>query len=651
MSMSEGGVSIDTVATNEVNLTENESPASPETEALQEEAPIDVVGEQKLEETQENEAEKDAPVGEINRANVTEENEKKGAEEEETPVMPVEKESVEEGDVVKEEPVQVDQKKDAQEEETPVIPIEEGNVAKEESMQVDQEEKSSPVQVDEKEKTTEAVDKNIEDVKSVAGTEEYDFGHLVAPDAISEMSFALLPEELPKIEESSKETIADQSETEEPKKKKTSKKKKIRPSIVKRESDEYPSLRISGSQSLLITGDFAIAPIGSKPQLPSLYSEATEDEGEVEEEEEVSEEEEIHEMTEAERLEYYQKYDRLSKEHDEVKLKNDELLRRLANYYKRKKMYHVLHEGKVQLDAQKKYEKQLDDYSLQAEQSKKEQLALQTEIADLKQRCTVQERETNEAFEKLQREEFEVGKEIINSEAGKGHEEKFIERYLKRQRIQLNNLVKVRYDYIKIRNKLNETQEALNAIDNLGSNLHLIDYEQLKLDNRNLQDKFEERDLELNRVRRKCQNAVQILAHRREKNAALDADITYLNERLEGVSGEYEDVREQLNQLKMERDGYRAATNKIIANSGLLSRPTLLRDLMNTMEEMEELEKRLLDIKWECETVNNKVKKIRENMASETKMNKIRYIMEGKEFSDSFSGATLSNVMVGTVAG
>ncbi|XP_044269599.1 coiled-coil domain-containing protein 96 [Tribolium madens] len=630
--MSADEVSFDTRNATEENLTENESP---ETEALQEEGQVEAVEEQEIldvinvPENEENNytAEVQENVDEINveiegQTNVVEGDDKADIKQEETSVPPA-VEEMEESEVVKED--------------------------NEQAVQIDVEDKisenKSAVDV---EGVDEKVEKKVEKgLKN--GAEEYDFEHLVEPDAVSEMSFALLPEEVPKFVEPSKDTLVEPVEIEVPKKKKKVKKKKIRPIVARRDSD-YSSIRISGSQSLIITGDFAMAQTGSKPLLPSLISEATEEEVEDEEDEEV-EDEEIKEMTEAERMEYFQKYDRLSKEHDEEKLKNDEFLRRLANYYKRKKMYHVLHEGKVQLDAQKKYEKQLDDYSIQAELSKKEQLALQMEIADLKQKCTIQERETVEAFEKLQHEEFEVGKDIINSEAGRGHEEKFIERYLKRQRIQLNNLIKIRYDYIKIRNKLNETQDALNAIDNLGSNLHLIDYEQLKLDNRNLQDKLEERDLELTRVRRKCQNAVQILAHRREKNAALDADITYLNERLEGVSGEYEDVREQLNQLKMERDSYRAATNKIIANSGLLSRPTLLRDLSNTMDEMEELGKKLEKTKRECIAVSNKVKKIRENMASETKMNKIRLIMEGKQLSASFSGASLSDIMVGTVAG
>ncbi|CAH1367043.1 unnamed protein product, partial [Tenebrio molitor] len=302
---------------------------------------------------------------------------------------------------------------------------------------------------------------------------------------------------------------------------------------------------------------------------------------------------------------YYNTYDILDKQHEEEKAKNIYLQKKLCNYYQKRRMFHVLHDGRVQMDSQKKYEKQ----------------------------CAIRQRQAKECFERLQRDEYEVGKEIVSSEVGKGHEEKLIERYLKRQRIQLSNIMKIRLDFIKIRNRFNEKQETLNALDNLGPDLHLIDYEQLKLDNRNLQDKLEEKELELTRVRAKCQNAVQILAHRREKTAALDVDITHLQERLEGVEGEYEDVREQLNALKQERDAYRSAIAKMKIKSGLLSRPTLLRDMCHKIKEIETLSDHLFDLRGECLDTMKKVNRLKKNMSSETTLKRIKEIMTGIEES------------------
>lgn len=52
-------------------------------------------------------------------------------------------------------------------------------------------------------------------------------------------------------------------------------------------------------------------------------------------------------------------------------------------------------------------------------------------------------------------------------------------------------------------------------------------------------DKIEEREEELTRLRFKCQNTIQILAHIREKSAALDVDIEDLKEEMKVFETEH----------------------------------------------------------------------------------------------------------------
>lgn len=101
----------------------------------------------------------------------------------------------------------------------------------------------------------------------------------------------------------------------------------------------------------------------------------------------------------------------------------------------------------------------------------------------------------------------------------------------------------MRLAYIKIRDRVGEKKTALHALDCVGDNLHLIDYEQLKIENQSHTDKIEERDEELTRLRVRCQGAMQCLAHVREKSAAIQIDIQSLTERYEEVEIEYAEVR------------------------------------------------------------------------------------------------------------
>lgn len=72
---------------------------------------------------------------------------------------------------------------------------------------------------------------------------------------------------------------------------------------------------------------------------------------------------------------------------------------------------------------------------------------------------------------------------------------------------------------------MTEKQVALQAVDKLGDNLRLVDYEQLKIEHRGYADKVEERDEELTKLRAKCDSIFQVLAHLREKSASATLDI------------------------------------------------------------------------------------------------------------------------------
>lgn len=160
-------------------------------------------------------------------------------------------------------------------------------------------------------------------------------------------------------------------------------------------------------------------------------------------------------------------------------------------------------------------------------------------------------------------------------------------------------------------------QEKLNAIEKLDTiegNLHLTDYEQLKSENRTFADKLEERDVELTRLRIKCQHTIQILAHMREKTAALDIDLYELKEEFEFVEKQAVEYREHLADLKHSRDLFRQMSNKIKDESGLLTKPDLLIDMEYSQEQLGKLENELNKCKKDVTKKKAAVKKLRERI-------------------------------------
>lgn len=108
----------------------------------------------------------------------------------------------------------------------------------------------------------------------------------------------------------------------------------------------------------------------------------------------------------------------------------------------------------------------------------------------------------------------------------------------------MEQVARLRLKYIKIRNRVTEKQEALQAVDKLGDNLRLVDYEQLKIEYRGYADKVEERDEELTKLRQKCDSIFQVLAHLREKSASATLDIIKEQQALQEVEMEFVEVRD-----------------------------------------------------------------------------------------------------------
>lgn len=122
------------------------------------------------------------------------------------------------------------------------------------------------------------------------------------------------------------------------------------------------------------------------------------------------------------------------------------------------------------------------------------------------------------------------------------------EKFIKRQKTQIKLIKNLRLKYIQLHNKQNEKLKALDELDHLGPGYRIMDYVQLKIDNRDLHDKLEEKESELIQLRKNCQHTMQVLAHNREKTQVADLDKEKLQNDYEEVDSDLNDVsRKNLN--------------------------------------------------------------------------------------------------------
>ncbi|XP_068632018.1 cilia- and flagella-associated protein 184-like [Battus philenor] len=311
------------------------------------------------------------------------------------------------------------------------------------------------------------------------------------------------------------------------------------------------------------------------------------------------------------RDEYLQAHRDLTHDYQQLKIKNNLLHRRFAEYYKKRKLEHVLKALENSADLEEKYQQKLFAYEELKDKEEKE-------ISDIKSKLQTVENKYNDRleiatkkFEELQQLERSTGTGLIYSKKGKPIAEKTVERLLILQKHKSEYSSSLCLRYIRVRNAVSELEAIVRRLETLGPGLYVAHYEQMYIDKQNLMTKIEERDDELIKNRTKCTEHNQILAHIREKMHHTDEVIDFTEGDLGDAELDLLKAREELGRAKNHRNRLRWSLEAERLKAGLLTRKDLLRDFQDATDEVVNLrEIKLLLIK-EMSNIKEKLKEAR----------------------------------------
>merc|ERR1712014_374839 len=128
----------------------------------------------------------------------------------------------------------------------------------------------------------------------------------------------------------------------------------------------------------------------------------------------------------------------------------------------------------------------------------------------------------------------------------------------------------VRGSNISLKNRLAKLEQMLKK-DELAENLHVIDFEQLKIENQTLNEKIEERNDELHKLRKKTIVTVQIITHMREKVEFVKQDYQSLKAELAQLDQDLAAQRDLVAKTKHDRDDYRADSGKLKQQTSIMN--------------------------------------------------------------------------------
>merc|ERR1712050_366588 len=142
----------------------------------------------------------------------------------------------------------------------------------------------------------------------------------------------------------------------------------------------------------------------------------------------------------------------------------------------------------------------------------------------------------------------------------------------------------VRGSNISLKNRLNKLEQALRKKDELAENLHVIDFEQLKIENQTLNEKIEERNEELHKLRKKTIVTVQIITHMREKVQFVQQEYQALKGELQALDQHLAAQRDLVAKTKHERDEHRSECGKLRQQTGIINSEHLTKDFEQRAE-------------------------------------------------------------------
>jgi hypothetical protein len=150
---------------------------------------------------------------------------------------------------------------------------------------------------------------------------------------------------------------------------------------------------------------------------------------------------------------------------------------------------------------------------------------------------------------------------------------------------------------INLRTHLRKLEQQLHAKEQLAEGLHLIDFEQLKIENQTLNEKIEERNEELGKLRKKTTTTVQVLTHIKEKLQFILVENQTLKKELSELDEVLTKNRDMLTKKKKEREGIRSIQQKVKHEQGISESEFLMEDYEKRKISIEDYQGRLAQLK------------------------------------------------------
>lgn len=248
------------------------------------------------------------------------------------------------------------------------------------------------------------------------------------------------------------------------------------------------------------------------------------------------------------------------------------------------------------------------------------------EVRELKQQCQEKQAKVEKEWKRFQALKKQVVMQVMGSCRMRGGRQAALREVEQIQALEdkkEKEMSAVRLENVQLKQSLVHFETRMKAQEDLAEGLLLIDFEQLKIENQTFNEKVEERNEELLKLRTKVTSNVQIITHVKEKLSFIDMENSCKKAQLSEVDAKVALGRDLLTKTKQARDSLRTDNVKLSQKCGLLGKESLLRDLEEKVEKTELLNRRLESLKrhhaglaLSCKGVKQKIREAKSFLPS-----------------------------------
>jgi len=258
--------------------------------------------------------------------------------------------------------------------------------------------------------------------------------------------------------------------------------------------------------------------------------------------------------------------------------KNKELQRRVIHRKMQDKSLDAsekLSEGKV---TEHKYQNVLQNVHSVRMRLRFQQVAAASMSEELKNQLELKRQKAIECRDSFQEFKRQVARHAEYARTGKKIPKKIIEEIEEFELDKDAEVEEVRGSNISLKNRLAKLQFELRKKEQLAENLQVIDFEQLKIENQTLNERIEERNEELHKLKKKTIVTVQTITHMREKVQFVQREYQALKAELAQLDQDLAAQRDLVAKTKHERDEYRNGCAELRQKACVVGSEQLTRD-------------------------------------------------------------------------